>query len=232
MPKTRPPYSPEFRRQMVDLVRAGCDPAELAREFEPTARPISHWVAQADRQPIHMLAFGAFGRQWEPSAMPTTTPCAKASSPRSNTNCWSDAGSHPGSRSRWPASASSKVGTTRCGYTPPSATARQWPMKRRWRRSRQSRNHPSPTPLYENGELHTEAVSLGNQIRAGARPNDLAQKLERHSGRGQNAVKPRHSPNAVNAKRRGFELRPIWIKPSPLTPTEAGAGLNVITHPF
>src|SRR5260370_1273905 len=50
MPKTRPPYAPEFRRQMVDLVRAGRDPAELAREFEPTAQSISHWVAQADRQ--------------------------------------------------------------------------------------------------------------------------------------------------------------------------------------
>src|SRR6267378_1500727 len=50
MPKTRPPYSAEFRRQMVDLVRAGRDPAELAREFEPTAQSISHWVAQADRQ--------------------------------------------------------------------------------------------------------------------------------------------------------------------------------------
>ena len=37
MPKTRPPYSPEFRRQMVDLIRAGRDPDELAREFEPTA---------------------------------------------------------------------------------------------------------------------------------------------------------------------------------------------------
>ena len=33
MPKTRPPYSPTFRRQMVDLVRAGRDPAELAREL-------------------------------------------------------------------------------------------------------------------------------------------------------------------------------------------------------
>jgi transposase len=50
MPKTRLPYSPEFRRQMVELVRAGRDPAELAREFEPTAQSISHWVAQADRQ--------------------------------------------------------------------------------------------------------------------------------------------------------------------------------------
>src|SRR5438132_484520 len=50
IPKTRPPYSPEFRRQMVELVRAGRDPGELAREFEPTAQSISHWVAQADRQ--------------------------------------------------------------------------------------------------------------------------------------------------------------------------------------
>jgi transposase len=50
MPRTHPPYSPEFRRQMVDLVRAGRDPADLAREFEPTAQSISHWVAQADRQ--------------------------------------------------------------------------------------------------------------------------------------------------------------------------------------
>ena len=50
MPTTRPRYSPEFRRQMVELVRAGRDPAELAREFEPTAQSISHWVAQADRQ--------------------------------------------------------------------------------------------------------------------------------------------------------------------------------------
>ena len=48
MPRTRPPYSPEFRRQMVDLVRAGRDPLALAREFEPTAQSICHWVALAD----------------------------------------------------------------------------------------------------------------------------------------------------------------------------------------
>jgi transposase len=50
MPKTRPPYAPEFRRQMVDLVRAGRDPADLAREFEPSAQAIRNWVAGADRQ--------------------------------------------------------------------------------------------------------------------------------------------------------------------------------------
>lgn len=50
MPKTRPPYSPEFRRQMVELVRAGRDPADLAREFEPSAQAIRNGVVQADRQ--------------------------------------------------------------------------------------------------------------------------------------------------------------------------------------
>ena len=49
MPKTRPPYAPEFRRQMIDLVRAGRDPDDLAREFEPTAQSIRNWVVQADR---------------------------------------------------------------------------------------------------------------------------------------------------------------------------------------
>ncbi len=48
MPKTRKPYPPEFRKQMVELVRAGRSPAELAREFEPTAQTIATWVAQAD----------------------------------------------------------------------------------------------------------------------------------------------------------------------------------------
>jgi transposase len=49
MPKTRPPYAPEVRRQMIDLVRAGRDPDDLAREFEPTAQSIRNWVAQGDR---------------------------------------------------------------------------------------------------------------------------------------------------------------------------------------
>jgi transposase len=49
MPKSRPPYPPEFRRQMVELVRAGRSPEELAKEFEPTAQAIRNWVAQSDR---------------------------------------------------------------------------------------------------------------------------------------------------------------------------------------
>ena len=49
MPKSRPPYPPEVRRQLVALVRSGRDPEELARQFEPTAQSIRNWVAQADR---------------------------------------------------------------------------------------------------------------------------------------------------------------------------------------
>jgi transposase len=49
MPRSRKPYPPEFRQQMVELVRAGRTPEELSREFEPTAQSISNWVAQADR---------------------------------------------------------------------------------------------------------------------------------------------------------------------------------------
>lgn len=49
MAKTRPPYAPEFRRQIVELVRAGRNPADLAREFEPSEQAIRNWVAQADR---------------------------------------------------------------------------------------------------------------------------------------------------------------------------------------
>ena len=47
MPRTRPPYSPEFRQQMVELVRAGRTPQELSREFEPSAQAIRNWVRQS-----------------------------------------------------------------------------------------------------------------------------------------------------------------------------------------
>jgi transposase-like protein len=49
MSKRRSAYPPEFRRQMVELVRSGRNPEELSREFEPTAQAIRNWVAQADR---------------------------------------------------------------------------------------------------------------------------------------------------------------------------------------
>jgi len=48
MPRTRPPYPAEFRWQMVELVRAGRTPEQLAKEFEPSAHTIRNWVRQAD----------------------------------------------------------------------------------------------------------------------------------------------------------------------------------------
>src|SRR5690625_7766259 len=42
-------YPAEFKRQMVELVRAGRTPNELAREFEPSAESIRNWVKQAER---------------------------------------------------------------------------------------------------------------------------------------------------------------------------------------
>ena len=48
MPKSHAPYPPEFRQRMVELVRAGRSPEELAREFEPSGQTIRNWVCQAD----------------------------------------------------------------------------------------------------------------------------------------------------------------------------------------
>jgi len=48
MPKSRLPYPREFRRRMVELVRAGRTPESLAKEFEPSAVSIRKWVEQAD----------------------------------------------------------------------------------------------------------------------------------------------------------------------------------------
>jgi transposase len=42
-------YPPEFRQQLIELVRAGRTPEELSREFEPSAQTIRNWVVQADR---------------------------------------------------------------------------------------------------------------------------------------------------------------------------------------
>ena len=49
MPRTHRPYAPEFRQQMVELVRSGRPPEELAQEFEPCAGAIRTWVAQQER---------------------------------------------------------------------------------------------------------------------------------------------------------------------------------------
>lgn len=41
MPGTRPPYPPEFREQIIDLMRAGHTPEELSREDESSEQTSS-----------------------------------------------------------------------------------------------------------------------------------------------------------------------------------------------
>jgi transposase len=48
MPKSKPPYPPEFRRRLIELVRPGQTPEELSRKFECTAQSIRNWLRQAD----------------------------------------------------------------------------------------------------------------------------------------------------------------------------------------
>ena len=42
------PYPAQFREQMIELVRAGRKPGELAREFGCHVTSILNWVRQAD----------------------------------------------------------------------------------------------------------------------------------------------------------------------------------------
>jgi transposase len=42
-------YTPEFKRQMVDLVRSGRSAGSLSKEFGPTSWSISLWVKQSRR---------------------------------------------------------------------------------------------------------------------------------------------------------------------------------------
>ena len=49
MARTHQAYPPEFRRQMIELVKSGRTPSDLAREYEPSAGSIRNWVAQSER---------------------------------------------------------------------------------------------------------------------------------------------------------------------------------------
>ncbi len=49
MPKSKPPYLAQFRQQIIELAHAGRTPAELSREFGPSAQSIANWIAQDAR---------------------------------------------------------------------------------------------------------------------------------------------------------------------------------------
>jgi len=48
MLESHPPYPTEFRWQIVELVRSGRSPEELAKEFEPSSQAIRTLVRRAD----------------------------------------------------------------------------------------------------------------------------------------------------------------------------------------
>jgi transposase len=41
-------YPPEFRSRLIELVRAGRSPEQLAKEFKVSGQTIRNWVKQAD----------------------------------------------------------------------------------------------------------------------------------------------------------------------------------------
>ena len=48
MPKSHRPYPREYKKRIIELVRAGRSPESLEKEFEPTAQTIRNWMRQAD----------------------------------------------------------------------------------------------------------------------------------------------------------------------------------------
>ena len=48
MPKTRPPYPPEFRRQAIELIRSGTRLKQVASELGVSEQTLRNWRRQQD----------------------------------------------------------------------------------------------------------------------------------------------------------------------------------------
>jgi transposase len=48
MPRTRPPYPPEFRRQATELVRSGVPIRQVAQELGVSQQTLRNWVCRGD----------------------------------------------------------------------------------------------------------------------------------------------------------------------------------------
>ena len=51
MPKSRPPYPPEFRREAVAMVRSGRKVSEVAAALGMTEQSLRTWVKQEALEP-------------------------------------------------------------------------------------------------------------------------------------------------------------------------------------
>ena len=68
--RTRAPYPPEYKAELVRLVREeGRSPSELAREFEPSAARLgSKPPSMPERRSVHLLRSLAFTAPPRPAA--------------------------------------------------------------------------------------------------------------------------------------------------------------------
>ncbi len=49
MPRTRPPYPPEFRREAIELMRSSGEPiGQIAKDLGCTEQTLRNWVKQAE----------------------------------------------------------------------------------------------------------------------------------------------------------------------------------------
>jgi transposase len=48
MPRTRPPYPPEFRRHAVELVRSGTPLKQVAADLGVSEQTLRNWLGQGD----------------------------------------------------------------------------------------------------------------------------------------------------------------------------------------
>ncbi len=49
MPRTRPPYPPEFRREAIEFVRSSAEPiGQIAKDLGCTEQTLRNWVKQAE----------------------------------------------------------------------------------------------------------------------------------------------------------------------------------------
>jgi integrase-like protein/helix-turn-helix protein len=131
-----------FSRRIVGWAMAGHLRTELVLDALDMAlgqrqpRDVVHHSDQGSQYTpsVPAAARPACAHRWARSAMPTTMPCARVSSPPWNANSWTAGASTPGPRRAWRSLASSRAGTIRAGAIPPSATSRPSILRRRKRR--------------------------------------------------------------------------------------------------
>jgi hypothetical protein len=111
------------------------------------------------------------GPRWGRLVTHTTTPCARASSPRWSVNCWPGGGSLRRQRPKSPASATSRAGTIRSACTPRLDTGHPLLTNSSiLKRSLWKRNYPTPQTVHQGG-------STPPKPRALARLSHLAREL-------------------------------------------------------